>query len=115
MPKVLLTCIQNLLAAIPQEIDNYSKLPKAGPGPVKHLLLNFTNNHIIKSLIGAPPPQRGNPSQMDHAAELATIKDTLKQLSKLSMGFRAKPTLLLSRNPPRVSLQPTPPLSPTRL
>jgi hypothetical protein len=56
MPEVLLTRIQNLLAAIPQKINNYSKLPKAGPGPVKHLLLNFTNNHIIKSLIGAPPP-----------------------------------------------------------
>ena len=89
-PEVLLTCIQNLLAVIPQEIDNYSKLPKAGPGPVKHLLLNFTNNHIIKSFISAPPPQRGNPSQADHAAELATIKDTLKQLSKAVNGLQNK-------------------------
>ena len=54
-PENILNCIQNLLAVILQEIDNYSKLLKASPGPVKHLLLNFTNNHI-KSLIGAPPP-----------------------------------------------------------
>jgi len=82
MPEALLNCIQNLLSAIPQEINNYSKLPKAGPGPVKHLLLNFTNNHIIKSLISAPSPHKGNNSLVDHASELTTIKDTLKQLSK---------------------------------
>jgi hypothetical protein len=100
-PEVLLTCIQNLLAAIPQEIDNYSKLPKAGPGPVKHLLLNFTNNYIIKSLIGTPPPQRGNPSQVDHAAELVTIKDTLKQLSKAVNGLQSKANPSAQQKPPQ--------------
>jgi hypothetical protein len=100
-PKVLLTCIRNLLAAILQEINNYSKLPKAGPGPVKHLLLNFTNNHIIKSLIGAPPPQWGNPSQVDHAAELATIKDTLKQLSKAVNVLQSKANPSAQQKPPQ--------------
>jgi hypothetical protein len=82
MPENLLNCIQNLLAAIPQEIDNYSKLPKAGLGPVKLLLLNFTNHHIIKSLIGAPSAPGGNNSLADHAPELAASKSTLQQLSK---------------------------------
>ncbi len=87
MPEALLNHIQNLLSAILQENDNYSKLSKAGPGLVKHLLMNFTNNHIIKSLIGAPPPHKGNTSLVDHASELTTIKDTLKQLSKAVNGL----------------------------
>ena len=76
-PEVLLTCIQNLLAAIPQEIDNYSKLPKAGPGPVKHLLLNLSPSGHGVALI---------PIWVlySHAGPVGTAEDLSSQTTKSS-------------------------------
>jgi hypothetical protein len=87
MPENLLKCIGNLLIALPQEIEAYSKLPKASLGPVKQLLANFSNNPLIALLTAAPPPQKGPHSQQDHASELASIKNTLQQLSKAVNGL----------------------------
>ena len=55
MPENLLKCIENLFTALPQEIEAYSKLPKASPGPVKQLIVKFTSNLLIASLTAAPP------------------------------------------------------------
>jgi hypothetical protein len=90
MPEDLLKYIKNLLIAIPQEIKTYRKLPKAGPRPVKQILLKFTNNPIIKSLSGAPLTQKGDTSHADHASELATIKTSLQQLTKAVSGLQSK-------------------------
>jgi hypothetical protein len=78
MPEDLLNHIKNLLIAVPQKIETYQKLPKAGPGPVKQILLEFTNNPIIKSLSGTPSTQKGDTSHVDHASELAIIKTSLQ-------------------------------------
>ena len=87
MPENLLKPIENLLIALPQEIEAYSKLPKASPGPVKQLLAKFSNNPLIALLTTAPPSQKGPHSQQDHASELASIKNTLQQLSKAVNGL----------------------------
>jgi len=89
-PEDLLKRIKNLLIAVPQEIETYRKLPKAGPGPVKQILLDFTTNPTIKSLIGAPLTQKGDTSHTDHASELATIKTSLQQLTKAVNGLQSK-------------------------
>ena len=86
-PENLLKHIENLLIALPQEIEAYSKLPKASPRPVKQLLAKFSNNPRIASLTTAPPSQKGPHSQQDHASELASIKSTLQQLSKAVNGL----------------------------
>jgi hypothetical protein len=70
--------------------QTYQKLPKAGPGPVKQILLEFTNNNIIKSLSSAPHTQKGDTSHADHASELATIKTSLQQLTKAVSGLQSK-------------------------
>jgi hypothetical protein len=49
MPENLLKHIENLLTALPQEIETYSKLPKASLGPVKQLLAKFNGNPLIAS------------------------------------------------------------------
>ena len=55
MPENLLKHIENLLTALPQEIETYSKLPKASLGPVKQLLAKFNGNPLIALLTAAPP------------------------------------------------------------
>jgi hypothetical protein len=87
IPENLLKCIENLLIALPQEIEAYSKLPKARPGPVKQLLVKFSNNPLIALLTAAPPTQKGSHSHQGHASELASIKNTLQQLSKAVDGL----------------------------
>jgi hypothetical protein len=117
MPKDLLKCIKSLLLAVPQEIGTYQKLPKAGPEPIKQILLEFTNNPIIKSLSSTPLSQKGDTSYVDHATKLAIIKTSLQQLNKVVSGLQSKVnnTPTVKAKPPRGSTTLAVPPSPTYL
>jgi hypothetical protein len=113
-PEDLLKHIKNLLIAVLQEIETYQKLPKAGLGPVKQILLEFFNNPIIKSLSSAPLTQKGDTSHANHTSELAIIKTSPQQLNKAVSGLQSKvnnnPTV--KAKPPRgnatLAVPPTP-------
>jgi len=101
MPKNLLKCIKNLFFVLPQEIEAYSKLLKTSPGAVKQLIAKFNSNPLITLLTAAPPAQKGLHSQPDHPFKLASIKNTLQQLSKAVDG------LTKASNPPSKIAKPS--------
>jgi hypothetical protein len=56
MPEDLFKHIKSLLNVIPKEIEAYHKYSKTSPELVKQLLMEFTTNPLIKSLLDAPEP-----------------------------------------------------------
>ena len=54
MPEDLFKHIKSLLNMIPKEIKAYCKYSKTSPELIKQLLIKFTTNSIIKSLLNAP-------------------------------------------------------------
>jgi len=76
-PKNLFKHIKSLLNMISKEIEAYCKYPKTSSELIKQLLINFTTNPIIKSLLNASESQKGNTLQLDHTTELAHIKTIL--------------------------------------
>ena len=107
-PEDLFKRIKSLLNVIPKEIEAYHKFPKTSPELVKQLLIEFTTNPLIKSLLNAPELQKSNTSQPDHATELAHIKTSLQMLNKAVIGLqKANPAPSDKVKPPKGNAQPS--------
>jgi hypothetical protein len=52
-PEDLFKRIKSLLNVIPKEIEAYRNFPKASPELVKQLLIEFTSNPLIKTLLNS--------------------------------------------------------------